>query len=123
MVLKGSINNSYIEEYLGKKNHFRPANDPSMRRGAFTANFVAVERRNSFSTIYLVLFINKERLKLNSGVKIKSKYWDKKTRSIKSSHPQGSDLNLFLRQLISKANDIAVRYRLESIQLTKELFI
>jgi integrase/recombinase XerD len=73
--------------------------------------------------VYLQAIIDRGRAQVPLGFYISDEHFDKRTRLIKSSHPNHDDFNTEIFQTIAKANKIASEFRQKGTLLTCQEFV
>ena len=71
--------------------------------------------------LYIVVYINREKIRLSTGIKILPEEWDAVHERVKGK--KANDLNLIIEQMKAKVNNIQVKARLRDEKLTKESFL
>lgn len=71
--------------------------------------------------LQVVLYINSEKIRLSTGIKVLEKEWDAEHERVKGSNAK--DYNLIIDQIKAKVNNIQVKARLRDEKLTKENFL
>jgi len=71
--------------------------------------------------LYIVVYINREKIRLSTGIKILPEEWDAVHERVKGK--KANDLNLIIEQMRAKVNNIQVKARLRDEKLTKESFL
>lgn len=80
-------------------------------------------RDDKTSLVYLITYIKRKKVTINTNVRVKRYLWDDQDKKIIGNSPQVKDDNLIIRACYSRLNDIFVRYRLmhKHKSLTKEI--
>lgn len=73
--------------------------------------------------IWLKFYTNREKVHFTTGVKCTKKNWSESKQRITSGDPQVKDKNLILEQILSRCNDVFVKFRLRNRQITKSSFL
>lgn len=76
---------------------------------------------DGLSSVYVYVRIKERRISFKTGVKVAKNHWDNVKFKVKPSHPNYSDYNLIISSVVSRVNDILIRYRLQGKELTIEL--
>jgi len=82
------------------------------------ARMDAYTRADGTQAIYLLVIVNGKRRKLPLKLYARANHWDAKKCQVKPSAPGADELNMIIAQQVGRANDIAVRHRLQSIPLS-----
>ena len=78
------------------------------------------EDKEGRAQLFVVVYINREKVRLSTGIKVSVKEWDAVGCRVKG---RGSDdSNLIIEQMKAKVNNIQVKARLRDERLTKESF-
>lgn len=80
------------------------------------------KKKNGSRPIYVYLYINGERTRINTKVDAQEDQWDEKKGMIKGRTKEIADDNLIIEKCRSRINQILVKYRLNNKNLTTELF-
>ena len=72
--------------------------------------------------LYVVFRIEGHKIEMPVKYSISPADFDKKKKQVKNTHPFCTDVNLIISTIISRINDIFVRYRLMNKRLTLSLF-
>lgn len=70
------------------------------------------------SSIYAVVYINRKRVKFNTGVSVDPTFFDSFSGQIMNTHPRYSDFNLLINDVRSRLTEIFIRYRLQHAPLS-----
>lgn len=73
--------------------------------------------------IYAYFYINREKIVIPCNLSTKVEYYDKNTGLIKKGDKEHKDKNLIVSNILSRINEVMVRFRLRNRKLTKELFM
>ena len=80
-------------------------------------------REDGTAQIYAVLYIDREKIRIPSGVRVSEAEWNQKEQTVKGRSALSRDKNLILSQLLAKINDIFVRARLAEEKVTKNALL
>ncbi len=75
-------------------------------------------KKDNTSQVYLITYINRDSIRLKTGVYVNGKHWDKNRRMVKRSDPDHEDKNLHINNCMARATEIFKKYRLNFKQLT-----
>jgi integrase/recombinase XerD len=81
------------------------------------------KRRDCSSFVYLVTYVNNQKVTINTKVKVMISDWDPGEGIIKGSYKKIKDDNLIIRNCYARLNDVFVRYRLMNKGLTKDILM
>jgi len=81
------------------------------------------EKKNGTTPIYFRFNINRQKIRIPTGISVEETKWDAENQRIKGSSQDVKDDNLILRNIRSQINNIFVSYRLSERRITKELFL
>jgi integrase/recombinase XerD len=70
--------------------------------------------------IYLHVFVQGKRVRLNTGVSIDPIHWNDENKEVMNTHPKAKEINAILINCISAVNDILINYSLEKKELTPD---
>ncbi len=70
--------------------------------------------------IYLHVFVQGKRVKLNTGISIEPKYWSTEKKEVSEAHSKAREINAILINCISAVNDILINYSLEKKELSPD---
>ena len=71
--------------------------------------------------VFIFVYIGHKRIRFQTGVILKPSEWDGDKLVVRKTHKEAADLNLIIRNIASKVNDILVRYKLQGLKLTPDL--
>lgn len=80
-------------------------------------------RKDGLTSLYCTLYIERQRIRIPVGVKVKIENWDYENERVRGNSKEARDANLIINHVKSRVNDIFVSYRLNNRKLTKEVFI
>ena len=75
------------------------------------------------SYVWIVFYIGRDKVNFSTKVSVKSNDWNPLTNRVKQSDPRSRDKNLIIESILSRINNIFVKYRLKDRKMTKEGFI
>jgi site-specific recombinase XerD len=78
--------------------------------------------KNGKAPAYLQLHFKRKKVTVPAGVNVRPDEWDANKRLVKKKHPDADDLNMILKQSVSRANQILIKYRLMEKSLTPDQF-
>lgn len=70
--------------------------------------------------VYLRIGINGQRIRLPVGISMKKEHWSRSIKMASPAHPRQNDVNLIIRQAISRVNDVLILFRLKGKIPTSE---
>lgn len=73
--------------------------------------------------LYAVFTLNRERIRIRTGVEVTHKEWDQEKQIIKGKTQDVRDRNLILSNICARITDVFVRARLSGTTLTKARFL
>jgi integrase/recombinase XerD len=79
-------------------------------------------KKTGFKTIYLRLFIDNKYVKQNLGIEVRPEDWDNEKGLIIKGEMKKEN-NLLINEAIGRASDILLRYKVQKIAITPDLFI
>jgi integrase len=79
------------------------------------------KRQDGEAFVYLVTYVKRKRVIINTYVKVKIDLWDPAAAKLKGNGKEINDLNLIITNCRSRLNDIFVRYRLMHRELSAEI--
>lgn len=80
-------------------------------------------KKDGTTPIYCRFNINRQKIRIPTGVCVQESKWDSEAQQIKGSSKEVKDDNLIIRNIRSKINNVFVNYRLSNRRLTKEIFL
>ena len=101
--------------------HNYPQNYPVYMSGSFTHKIVMKldhVRTDGTCSLYLQVYVNKERKKFPLNISVAPKDFDKTKQRIKGTHKFCKDFNLIIETKLADINNIQVNYRLSEKTLT-----
>lgn len=78
---------------------------------------------NGERTVYASTWINRKKVKFHTSVILDPKHFDEVKGLVKKSHDDYSDMNLLISSTVSRIHEIVFKYRLQHIDLTKDLLM
>ena len=75
------------------------------------------------SYVWISFYIGRDKVNFSTKVAVLTKDWSPTTLRVKSSDPFHKDKNLIIDSVISRINNIFVKYRLKDRKMTKEGFL
>jgi integrase/recombinase XerD len=78
-------------------------------------------RENGEATVYAVVYINRRKIRFNTGVTVPPEFYDQATGKVIRAHPMSSDYNLMINSTRARLSDIFVKYRLQYKDITPSL--
>ncbi|WP_190304157.1 site-specific integrase [Paenimyroides baculatum] len=102
--------------------HF-PKNIPTKANGKLTYKVIIHDyvKNDETSALYLQLFLNGERKRINLDLYIPKSAFDSVNRRVKKSFKGSKDLNLIIEKTISDVVQIEILYRLSDTNLTLDI--
>jgi integrase/recombinase XerD len=79
-------------------------------------------KKNGECAVYAIVQLKNKTIKINTGVSIAPALFDKDKNRIKGNSQDVKDANLIIDKVLSRINDVFVRYRLQAKELTPALF-
>jgi site-specific recombinase XerD len=73
--------------------------------------------------IWISFYLNREKVHFSTKIKCTENEFDEKTLRLKNSTENVRDKNLIINSIISRINNVIVKYRLRDKKLTKSLFL
>ena len=73
--------------------------------------------------VWVCFYVNREKVNFSTRVKCLEKEYDQKHFRIKGSAPNASDKNLIIENILSRINDVLVKYRLRNKKITQTGFL
>lgn len=83
-------------------------------------------RKSSNSNIgyvWISFYIHRDKINFSTKVPVEEKYWNDKKGNINSGEKTAKDKNLIIETILSRINNVFVKYRLKDKQLTKDTFM
>lgn len=74
-------------------------------------------------TIHAIFYVDREKIQFSTQVRCNIKDWSEKNMRVKSSDIYAQDKNLLLRNILSRINNVEVKFRLKDRKMTKEKFL
>lgn len=101
-----------------------PKKSPTISSGKLTTK-IAIKndyiRSDGNCALYLQLFLNGERKRLNLNIYVPEEAFDKNKMRIKKAYKGSGDLNLIIEKILADVNQIEVMYRLSESELTIDI--
>ncbi len=74
-------------------------------------------------TIHAVFYIDRQKVQFSTKVTCNIKDWSEKNMRVKTSDKNSDDKNIILKNILSRINNVDVKFRLKDRKLTKEKFL
>lgn len=78
---------------------------------------------SEYHYVWIGFYISGDKVNFSTRVAVKEKDWNNSTNRVKPSDPQYKDKNLIIDNIVSRINNIYVKYRLKDRKMTKEGFL
>lgn len=101
-----------------------PKKSPTISSGKLSTKVVIKNdyvRTDGNCALYLQMFLNGERKRLNLNIHVPEEAFDKNKMRIKKAYKGSRDLNLIIEKVLADVNQIEVMYRLSESELTTEI--
>ena len=72
------------------------------------------------SIVHLVVYIDRKKLKFNTGVKLVEGDWDSELKRVRKSNEHAKDYNLIINNSHSRLHDALVRFKLQFREITAQ---
>lgn len=69
-------------------------------------------RKDGSCAIYIQCFYKGEQIRIPTAIAVAPKYWNKKTQRLKRNHPNATDYNLIIEDMLSRIHELRVKARL-----------
>jgi site-specific recombinase XerD len=73
--------------------------------------------------VWISFYVHREKVNFSTKVKCLERDFDKKRFRIKATDPQATDKNLIIDSILSRINNVFVKFRLRDKKLTRNLFL
>jgi len=73
--------------------------------------------------VWVSFYVNREKVNFSTKVSCEVKHWNEKTKQISVADKEASDKNLILGNILSRINNVIVKYRLRNKVLTRVGFL
>ena len=73
--------------------------------------------------LWVSFYIAREKVNFSTRVEVDEKNWNEKKNAITSGDKNAKDKNLVLEHILSRINDVFVKYRLRDKEITRNLFL
>jgi len=73
--------------------------------------------------VWVSFYVNREKVNFSTRVRCLEKEFDQKNFRIKSNAPNAYDKNLIIEKILSRINDVLVKYRLRNKKITRTGFL
>ena len=84
-------------------------------------------RRHSESSkqcyVWVTFYISRKKVNFSTKVQVEPKNWNATAHKVKQSDPQSDDKNLVIEHILSRINDVMVKFRLRNRTPTREAFL
>lgn len=98
-----------------------PKKNPTFSAGKLTTKIIIKNdyvRTDGSCALYLQMFLNGERKRLNLNINVPEEAFDKNKMRVKKAYKGSRDLNLIIEKVLADVNQIEVMYRLSESELT-----
>ena len=79
------------------------------------------KNKDGEQAVILQVYIRGKRIVLPTGVLVQEDFWDDDRKLVRSKHEKSKDYNLIIEQARAMVNDIMIKYRLQSRDITPDL--
>ena len=73
--------------------------------------------------VWVSFYVNRQFVNMTTGVVCEKKDWNDTKKLVKSSDKEYKDKNLIIDRILSRVNDVFVKFRLRNKTLTRESFL
>ena len=73
--------------------------------------------------VWITFYLNREKIKISTRVSVDVKNWNEKKQRVTSGDKQAADKNLIIENILSRINNVLVKYRLRDKKITKDSFM
>lgn len=73
--------------------------------------------------LWVSFYIAREKVNFSTKVEVDAKNWNEKKNAITSGDKNAKDKNLVIEHILSRINDVFVKYRLRDKEITRNLFL
>jgi len=73
--------------------------------------------------IYVSFYVNREKVHFSTKVQCDVKHWNERNLRISAGDKQAGDKNLIIESILSRINNVLVKYRLKDKKLTRNIFM
>lgn len=101
-----------------------PKKNPTFSSGKLTTKIIIKNdyvRADGSCALYLQMFLNGERKRLNLNIHVPEEAFDKIKMRVKKAYKGSRDLNLIIEKVLADVNQIEVMYRLSDTELTTDI--
>ena len=79
--------------------------------------------KKSEGYVWVNFWINREKVNFTTGVMTLIKFWDENKKRVSGKDPLCDDKNLIIENVLSRINQVFVKYRLKNRKITRQAFI
>lgn len=73
--------------------------------------------------VWISFYLNREKITISTKVSVDVKNWNDKKQRVTSGDKQAADKNLIIENILSRINNVLVKYRLRDKKITKDSFM
>lgn len=88
-----------------------------------TPKFYLRIRKNDIGTVYVIFYVNREKVHFSTKVECDMKNWEERKCHVKATDKNAADKNIVLENIRSRIVNVFVKYRLKDRKLTRDLFL
>ena len=73
--------------------------------------------------VWISFYLNREKITISTKVSVDAKHWNEKKQRVSSSDKSAADKNLIIENMLSRINNVLVKYRLRDKKITRDAFL
>lgn len=88
-----------------------------------TTYFRSESKDKSHGYIWVKFYVSSEKVNFSTHVKCEKLHWNDEKAIIRSADKEAKDKNLIIKNILSRINDVEVKYRLKNKKMTRDGFM
>ena len=78
---------------------------------------------DSTGIVWISFYVNREKVNFSTKISVETKNWNERKMMVGGGDKMASDKNLILENILSRVNNVFVKYRLKDKKMTRDMFL
>lgn len=78
---------------------------------------------DSTGIVWISFYVNREKVNFSTKISVETKNWNEKRMMVGCGDKMAADKNLILENILSRVNNVFVKYRLKDKKMTRDMFL
>ncbi|KAA6333262.1 hypothetical protein EZS27_018314 [termite gut metagenome] len=79
--------------------------------------------KSANAVVWVSFYVDREKINFSTKITVNVKYWNEKKQCIGIGDKNAKDKNLIIENVLSRINNVFVKYRLKDKVLTRDVFL